>query len=155
MPAILDLYASTKQLPPRERIVGLAYMYLGTPYEYGGKSARPLDGAHGVSKQRTIDCSGFVRNVYDEAFPSLGLGVRDDLNVATFRVTDMFKDVDAPMIGDIVCWESHMGIVYDRDKGLFIHAPHTGDVVKISPYASGYWAGMPSRLFRRLKSLDF
>jgi cell wall-associated NlpC family hydrolase len=155
MPAILDLYAATKQLSPRERIVGLARMYLGTPYGYGSKAARPLDGAHGVGERRTIDCSGFVRNVYDEAFPNLGLGVRDDLNVATFRVTDLFKDVTAPMIGDIVCWDSHMGIVSDRDKGLFIHAPHTGDVVKVSEYASGYWNGMPNRLFRQLKTLDF
>ena len=153
MPAIIDLYAATKELPPRERIVGLARMYLGTRYEYGGKSAHALDGAHGVGTPGTIDCSGLVRNVYDEAFPELGLGARDDLNVATFRVIDLFKDVEAPLNGDIICWTGHMGIVVDSTAGLFIHAPHTGDIVRVTPYATGYWSGVPSRLFRRLKTL--
>jgi cell wall-associated NlpC family hydrolase len=153
MPAILDLYVATKQLPPAERIVGIARLYLGTPYEYGGKSARALDGAHGVGHLRSIDCSGFVCNVYDEAFPDLGFGVRDDLNVASFRVLDLFKDTADAGVGDIVCWDGHMGIVSNPQTGVFIHAPHTGDVVKTSKYADGYWAGVPNRIFRRLKSI--
>ena len=147
MPSIVDLYVSTRQLPLRERIIGIARLYLGTPYGYGEKGARPIDGAHGVGKIRKIDCSGFVRNVYDEVFPALGLGARFDLNVAKFRVVDLFVDVDDPQAGDIICWSEHMGIVYDPAKKLFIHAPHTGDHVRISDYWPGPW------LFRRWKAL--
>jgi len=155
MPALLDLYASNKELQPRERLVAIAKMFLGTPYEFGGKDARPLDGAHGFGRVKTIDCSGLVRAVYDECFPKLGFGSRDDLNVAKFRIEDLFVTVNSPRIGDIVCWDAHMGIVVDRDAGLFIHAPHTGDRVKISPYSSDYWAGAPNRLFRCLKALSW
>jgi len=35
MPAIIDLYAKTLALPPRERIIGIAQLYVGTPYGYG------------------------------------------------------------------------------------------------------------------------
>ena len=147
MPAIVDLYAATRQLPTRERIIGIAQIYLGTPYGFGEKNARPLDGAHGVGKPRKIDCSGFVRNVYDEVFPEQGLSARTDLNVAKFRVVELFVDAAEPLAGDIICWNEHMGIVYDPAKKLFIHAPHTGDHVRISDYWPGPW------LFRRWKDL--
>jgi len=147
MPAIIDLYAKTLALPPRERIIGIAQLYVGTPYGYGDKAARPIDGAHGVGKLRKIDCSGFVRNVYDEVFPEQGLSSRSDLNVAKFKVVDLFVDVTDPLAGDIICWNEHMGIVYDHGKKLFIHAPHTGDHVRVSSYWPGPW------LFRRWKEL--
>src|SRR6267142_5785306 len=98
------------------------------------KAARPIDGAHGVGKLRKIDCSGFVRNVYDEVFREEGLASRSDLNVAKFKVVDLFVDVTDPLAGDIICWNEHMGIVYDHGKKLFIHAPHTGDHVRVSSY---------------------
>jgi cell wall-associated NlpC family hydrolase len=153
MPALIDLYSKTRQLPLRERIVGIAWLYVGTPYGFGEKSARPLDGAHGVGKVRKIDCSGFVRNVYDEVFPEQGLSARYDLNVATFRVVDLFEDVTEPQAGDIVCWDAHMGIVYNTERKEFIHAPHTGDHVRIAEYGSGYWGGLP-KMFRRWKNLQ-
>jgi hypothetical protein len=53
----------------------------------------------------------------------------------------LFEDVTEPQAGDIVCWDAHMGIVYNTERKEFIHAPHTGDHVRIAEYGSGYWGG--------------
>jgi len=151
-PALVDLWSRTMQLQPREKILAVARLMVGTPYDYGNKSARPIDGIIGITGKK-IDCSGFVRAVYNQVYPEEGLLSRNDLNAAKFQTLDLFNDVDQPLAGDIVCWDGHVGIVYDPDAGTFIGA-QTSTGVMVTEYTSGYWAyTQVVRKFRRWKSL--
>ena len=107
-----------------EKAVQLALKYLGIPYVWGG--ATPQGG---------FDCSGLVMYVYGK------LGVR--LHHFTGLQWLEGTHVDPVMLrpGDIVFFHpeaghpGHEGMYIGAGK--FIHAPHTGDVVKISDL-SGY-----------------
>ncbi len=96
-------------------VVGTAMQYLGVPYVWGGES--PTAG---------FDCSGFVMYVYRQHGVSLPHHAATQFNYGT--------PVDRSQLepGDIVYFNGlgHNGIYIGDDK--FIHAPHTGDVVKIS-----------------------
>jgi cell wall-associated NlpC family hydrolase len=101
-------------------VVGIAMKYLGIPYVWGGSSPGGFD------------CSGFTMYVYAQMGVSLphytgsqwGMGVpvsRGDLQP-----------------GDLVFFNGlgHMGIYIGGNQ--MIHAPHSGDVVKISPLTGWY-----------------
>jgi len=95
-------------------VVGLAMQELGKPYVWG---------AAGPS---TFDCSGLVMYVYAQ------VGVSLPHNAAAqygYGSPVAYGDLQP---GDLVFFEGlgHVGIYIGG--GQFIHAPHTGDVVKIS-----------------------
>lgn len=110
------------------QVVAIAMQYLGVPYVWGGAS--PSGG---------FDCSGLTVFVFAQVGVSLphyaaaqyGMGVA------------VSKDQLQP--GDLVFFDGlgHMGMYIGG--GNFIHAPHTGDVVKISSLSeSNYvanWVG--------------
>ena len=102
-------------------VVGIAMHYLGVPYVWGGSSPRGFD------------CSGFVMYVYAQ------IGV--SLPHSSYAMYNMGTPVSIGQLqpGDLVFFSgaSHMGIYIGG--GQFIHAPHTGDVVKISSL-SGYYS---------------
>ena len=102
-------------------VVGIAMQYLGVPYVWGGSSPRGFD------------CSGFVAYVYAQ------IGV--SLPHSSYMMYGMGTPVSIGQLqpGDLVFFTgaSHMGIYIGG--GQFIHAPHTGDVVKISSL-SGYYS---------------
>jgi cell wall-associated NlpC family hydrolase len=102
-------------------VVGIAMRYLGIPYVWGGASPRGFD------------CSGFVMYVYAQ------IGV--SLPHSSYAMMGMGTPVSMSQLqaGDLVFFSggSHMGIYIGG--GQFIHAPHTGDVVKISSM-SGYYS---------------
>lgn len=112
-----------------EAVVELAKSFLGTPYQWGGES--PEEG---------FDCSGLVFYVYGEFDVGLYRVAKDQLK------NGVAVDLDALMPGDIVLfWNrasyseiNHVGIYVGN--GSFIHAPQTGDVVKITTLESGYYA---------------
>jgi cell wall-associated NlpC family hydrolase len=97
-----------------------AYSKLGTPYVYGGT------GPNGY------DCSGFVMMAWRQAGVSLPRVVPDQYN-ATRRVSR--ANLQA---GDLVFFDGlgHVGLYVGGGK--FIHAPHTGDHVRIASL-SGYY----------------
>ena len=94
-------------------IVSRAYSQLGKPYVWG---------AYGPS---SFDCSGFVSYCLTGSFTRLG-------TTLTFMG---WTRVSNPQPGDVVTTATHCGIYIGN--GQMIHAPHTGDVVKVGPVQSG------------------
>jgi cell wall-associated NlpC family hydrolase len=105
-------------------VVTLALQHLGTPYVWGGAS--PSQG---------FDCSGLVTYVYAQ------VGVSLPHHAASIWNYGSYVPIDQLEAGDLVFFHglSHMGIYIGGDQ--FVHAPHTGDVVKISSLSgySGYY----------------
>jgi cell wall-associated NlpC family hydrolase len=104
-------------------VVGIAMQYLGVPYVWGGAS--PSSG---------FDCSGFAMYVYAQVGVSLPHHAASQYSYGV----PVSRDQLAP--GDLVFFNGlgHMGIYIGG--GQFIHAPHTGDVVKISSLSDSWYA---------------
>ena len=94
-------------------IVSRAYSQLGKPYVWG---------AYGPD---SFDCSGFVSYCLTGSYSRLG-------TTLTFMG---WTRVSNPQPGDVVTTATHCGIYIGN--GQMIHAPHTGDVVKVGPVQSG------------------
>jgi peptidoglycan DL-endopeptidase CwlO len=102
-------------------VVGIALRYLGVPYRWGGASPSGFD------------CSGFL--VY--VFAKVGVYLPHS-SYMQFRL-GRFVPRSALQPGDAVFFNgaSHVGIYIG--SGRFVHAPHTGDVVKISSLGEGWY----------------
>ncbi|HEY2542476.1 MAG TPA: C40 family peptidase [Gaiellaceae bacterium] len=122
-PAAVRKHLRTKRETPvlGNRIVGFAKHLIGVPYSWGGSSPRT-----------GFDCSGFVRYVYGHFGVSLAHSSFSDF-VRGRRVGRW-----AMKPGDLVFFDGagHVGIYVGH--GRFIHAPHTGTVVRISTMAGWY-----------------
>lgn len=105
------------------RIVQIANHMLGIPYRYGGSS--PAGG---------FDCSGLVQYVYSR----IGISVPRVTYQQWGAGTHVSRSALRP--GDLVFFHSrgHVGIYLGRDR--FIHAPHTGTVVRIDSMNGWYSA---------------
>jgi cell wall-associated NlpC family hydrolase len=105
------------------QVVGIALQYLGIPYVWGGAS--PSAG---------FDCSGFVQYIYAQVGVYLPHHAASQYNYGV----PVSREQLAP--GDLVFFDGlgHVGI-YIGD-GQFVHAPHTGDVVKISSLYDSWYA---------------
>ena len=112
-------------------IVSYAESFLGVPYVYGGTSPSGFD------------CSGLVYYCYRH------FGYSVNRTAAGLAYSGTAVSASSLQVGDIILFTStdgsyvgHTGIYIGG--GQFIHAPHTGDVVKISSlsdayYTSHYW----------------
>lgn len=94
-------------------IVSRAYSQLGKPYEWS------------ACGPNSFDCSGFVSYCLTGSYTRLG-------TTLTFMG---WTRVSNPQPGDVVTTATHCGIYIGN--GQMIHAPHTGDVVKVGPVQSG------------------
>jgi peptidoglycan DL-endopeptidase CwlO len=103
-------------------VVGIAMRYLGVPYVWGGASPSGFD------------CSGLVMYAYAQVGVSLPhyTGAQWNVGVPVSR-----GDLQP---GDLVFFDGlgHVGLYIGG--GQFIHAQHTGDVVKISSLSESWYA---------------
>jgi peptidoglycan DL-endopeptidase CwlO len=106
--------------PTHSSVVSIAEHYLGTPYVWGGASPSGFD------------CSGLV--MY--AFSQIGVSLPHSSYAQYGMGSPVSRDQLQP--GDLVFFDGlgHVGIYVGG--GSFIHAPHTGDVVKISSISGWY-----------------
>jgi cell wall-associated NlpC family hydrolase len=108
-------------------LVVAAMGFLGVPYKRGGNSF-----------EQGLDCSGFVRLVYEQT-AGLLLPRRASEQAAATQPID--KSELQP--GDLVFFNtlratfSHVGIYVGDHK--FIHSPRTGAVVRVEDMRVGYW----------------
>ncbi len=105
------------------RAAAIAPRYLGIRYRWGGASPRT-----------GFDCSGFVMYVYAK------VGVSLPHNAAAQYRYGRAVSRSALRAGDVVFFDrlGHEGIYLGG--GRFIHAPHSGDVVKISSLRESWYA---------------
>lgn len=108
-------------------IVNYAMKFLGTPYEWGGNGPN------------TFDCSGFVKYVYKQFGVNLNRVACDQATQGTPVSRENLQPGDLVFFkrpGEVI---HHVGMYVGN--GNYIHAPQTGDVIKISvlDYRSDYY----------------
>ena len=101
----------------RDRIVDAAHSRLGCPYVWGGNGPN------------TFDCSGLVKWCYAQ------VGISIPRTTGELKSYGTQISVSQALPGDILWKSGHVGIYIGN--GQYIHAPQTGDVVKISSVSSG------------------
>lgn len=103
--------------------VQTAMSFVGTPYRWGG------------AKPGGFDCSGLVYYVYGELGMRLPRVADDQARVGAYVPFAQLKPGDTVFFADSSGYIGHMGL-YIGD-GQMVHAPQTGDVVKVTDIASG------------------
>jgi cell wall-associated NlpC family hydrolase len=106
--------------PTHSSVVSIAEHYLGVPYQWGGASPSGFD------------CSGLVMYVFSQVGVSLPHSSYAQYGMGSPVSRDQLQP------GDLVFFDGlgHVGIYVGG--GSFIHAPHTGDVVRISSLSGWY-----------------
>lgn len=109
---------------PRSEVVNIAMKYLGAPYQWG------------ASGPNSFDCSGFTSFVYRQVGVSLPRVSRAQINAGQRVNRSDLRPGDLVFFGSPI---HHVGIYVGGNR--YIHAPRTGDVVKISSMGRSDYSG--------------
>ncbi|MEM7722985.1 MAG: C40 family peptidase [Pseudomonadota bacterium] len=96
--------------------VGVADLFLGTPYLWGGSS------------RWGMDCSGLVQT----ALLACGVDCPRDSDQQEAQVGETLADDEAPQRGDLVFWKGHVGLMTSDTMLLHANAHHMA--VAYEPY---------------------
>lgn len=99
-----------------------AYEQLGTPYVWGGTTMSTPNTADGG-----LDCSGLTQGVYAQAGVSIPRVTYSQLSTGTAVPMAQIQS------GDLVFYNGTGHVAIYVGDGNVIHAPQTGEVVKVSP----------------------
>lgn len=114
-----NYFRASSTAPAHGGVVSIALSYLGAPYVWGGSSPSGFD------------CSGFVMYVYAQVGISLPHSSSAQYGSGGYVNRDSLEPGDLVFFGSPI---HHVGIYIGNDS--FVHAPHSGDVVKISSLSS-------------------
>jgi gamma-D-glutamyl-L-lysine dipeptidyl-peptidase len=103
-----------------------AERFVGIPYRWGGDTV--VDG---------MDCSGFVRAVYNLCGVNIPRTSREQYRVGDVVARDELKDGDLLFFGPSAEEITHVGIFVG--SGRFVHAPRRGDDIKVSTLDEAYF----------------
>ena len=133
-----SIFSSSSLAPgPPGSVIGTqvateALTHLGKPYVWGGES--PATG---------FDCSGLVKYLYGQHGVALPRVADAQARVGTSIPPSALQSGDAVFFADSSGYIGHEGLYLGN--GQFVHAPHSGDVVKVSsllePGYSARYAG--------------
>jgi cell wall-associated NlpC family hydrolase len=105
-----------------------AERFVGIPYRWGGENV--VDG---------MDCSGFVRAVYNLCGINIPRTSGEQFKVGEKVDRENLADGDLVFFGSSADKINHVGIYVGG--GRFVHAPRRGDEIKISTIDEKYFAG--------------
>lgn len=125
-----------------QRIAAQAKRWLGTPYSWGGGGLNgPTTGIAQGSGTVGFDCSGLTQfAVYSASKGTITIPRTSQAQAKSGKAVSR-SDI---RVGDLVAFElngndfDHIGVYLGG--GQFVHAPKTGDVVKISSLDEPYYA---------------
>ncbi|WP_326807122.1 bifunctional lytic transglycosylase/C40 family peptidase [Streptomyces sp. NBC_01775] len=135
--------------PFGDRVVAYAKKWLGTPYAWGGGGPEgPGRGFAQGANTVGFDCSSLVQYAVYRASDGKTMPPRTS-QVQVTAGKPVSRDEMQP--GDVIGFAlhgsyDHIGIYLGN--GQFIHAPKTGDVVKISQLDDSYYASKPQKVRR-------
>jgi hypothetical protein len=103
-----------------------AERFIGIPYQWGGDTV--VDG---------LDCSGFVRAVYNLCGVSIPRTSREQFKAGSPVTRDDLKDGDLLFFGSSETAINHVGIYVGNGK--FVHAPKRGEDIKTAVLDESYF----------------
>jgi cell wall-associated NlpC family hydrolase len=104
-----------------------AERFVGIPYRWGGDTV--VDG---------MDCSGFVRAVYNLCGVTIPRTSREQFGVGETVGRNDLAEGDLVFFGVSESLINHVGIYVGNNR--FVHAPRRGDDIKISSLDEAYFA---------------
>lgn len=102
-----------------DALVAYAYQFIGRPYVLG------------ATGPNLFDCSGFTQYVYKQLGYGLSRTTYTQVNQGRYVPRDQLQKGDLVFSNGPASAPGHVGIYVGN--GQIIHAPRTGDVVKVSP----------------------
>ncbi|WP_329468708.1 C40 family peptidase [Streptomyces sp. NBC_01431] len=134
-----------------QRVADNAKKWIGTPYSWGGGSVDgPSFGFAQGASTRGFDCSSLVQYaVYHASDGKIMLPRTSQIQATQGKAIDP-ADI---RVGDVIAFALSGAGDYDHiavyvGQGQFVHAPRTGDNVKVSSLGDSYYSSKPKTIRR-------